>query len=60
MHIVENGALYITTREQFNRSQRRYGGKMGFVEMDLLASVQIDKPEDIQLVERIMNIDNIR
>jgi CMP-N,N'-diacetyllegionaminic acid synthase len=57
--IVENGALYITTVEQLKKSKRRYGGKMGYVEMGLLESVQIDKPNDIALVERIMKNDYI-
>lgn len=58
--IVENGALYVTTVDQLKRTHRRYGGKIGFVEMDKLSSIQIDKPSDIELAERIMNIDYIR
>ena len=57
--IVENGALYITTVEQLKKSKRRYGGKMGYVEMGKLESIQIDKPSDIALVERIMKNDNL-
>lgn len=57
--IVENGALYITTVEQLKKSKRRYGGKMGYVKMGLLESIQIDKPSDIALVERIIKNDYI-
>ncbi len=51
---VENGAFYITTREQFLKSGIRYGGRIGIVEMPLERSFQIDTYEDLQLIKKIL------
>ena len=49
----ENGAFYITTRNQFDKTKVRYGGKIGVVEIPLLRSFQIDTIEDLDLIRRI-------
>lgn len=51
---VENGAFYITTREQLLSSGLRYGGKIGIVEMPLSRSFQIDTLEDLALIRKIL------
>lgn len=50
----ENGAFYITTREQLLSSKLRYGGKKDIVKMSFLESLQIDSYDDLHLVEQIM------
>jgi CMP-N-acetylneuraminic acid synthetase len=51
---VENGAFYITTRQQLLNSKCRYGGKIGVVEMPFYRSFQIDTLEDLQLIEKLL------
>ena len=52
--LVENGALYITTKKQLLKSQLRYGGKIGYLEMPLYRSFQIDTLDDIELIKKIL------
>ena len=51
---VENGAFYITTKEQFSQSKRRYGGRIGIVEMPNYGSFQIDSMDDLKLIEKLL------
>ena len=51
---VENGSFYITTKENLLRSNLRYSGKIGVVEMPLGESFQIDTMEDLNLIEKII------
>tara|TARA_B110000116_G_scaffold29272_1_gene22053 strand:- start:1577 stop:2215 length:639 start_codon:yes stop_codon:yes gene_type:complete len=51
---VENGAFYITTKEQFLQSGIRYGGKMGIVELPISRSFQIDTYEDLEILKKIL------
>ena len=51
---VENGAFYITTREQLLNNKLRYGGRVGVVEMPLSRSFQIDTYEDLNLINKIL------
>ena len=51
---IENGAFYITTREQLVKNKLRYGGKMNVVEMPPHRSFQIDTPDDLLLIEKIV------
>ena len=50
---VENGAFYITTKDQLLKSGLRYSGKIGVVEMPPLRSFQIDTSDDLDLVRAI-------
>ena len=52
--LVENGALYISTRQQLLKSKLRYGGKIGYIEMPLYRSFQIDTYDDIELVKKLL------
>ena len=52
--LIENGAFYITTREQLLKSKLRYGGKIGYVEMPLTRSFQIDTLEDLELIKKLI------
>ena len=51
---VENGAFYITTKEQFLNSKRRYGGNIGVIEMPNYRSFQIDSMDDLKLMEKLL------
>lgn len=51
---VENGAFYITKRENLLRSKCRYSGKIGIVEMPFNRSFQIDTQEDFNLVQKLL------
>jgi len=52
--LVENGAFYISTRQQLLKSKLRYGGKIGYIEMPLYRSFQIDTYDDIELVKKLL------
>lgn len=51
---IENGAFYITTKEQLLNSKLRYGGSIGMIEMPLHRSFQIDTYDDLLLIEKII------
>jgi N-acylneuraminate cytidylyltransferase len=51
---VENGAFYITTKNNLKKYQLRYGGNIGFVEMKLSESFQIDTFDDLALIKKIL------
>ena len=52
--LVENGAFYISTREQLLSSKLRYGGRIGYIEMPLYRSFQIDTKDDLELIKRLL------
>ena len=51
---IENGAFYITKKDNLLSSGLRYSGKIGIVEMPILRSFQIDTIEDLDLIRNIM------
>ena len=51
---VENGAFYITTKENLLKSKLRYGGNIGTVELPLERSFGVDTYEDLNLIKKIM------
>ena len=51
---IENGAFYITTKEQLLNSKLRYGGNIGMVEMPLHRSFQIDTMDDLKLIGKLL------
>jgi N-acylneuraminate cytidylyltransferase len=51
---VENGALYITTREALLKSRCRYSGKIGILEMPQSRSFQIDTQDDLDLITKLI------
>ena len=53
-YLVENGAFYITTKKQLLKSRLRYGGKIGYLEMPLHRSFQIDTLEDLEFIKKIL------
>jgi CMP-N,N'-diacetyllegionaminic acid synthase len=51
---AENKAVYTMKRDLLMETGCRLGGKIGFVKMTKLQSIDIDKPEDLDLVKKIM------
>jgi CMP-N,N'-diacetyllegionaminic acid synthase len=50
---VENGAIYITTKNALLSSKNRYSGKIGVLEMPLIRSFQVDTMQDLALISKI-------
>ena len=55
MRFVENGSLYIFTRNHFEKIGNRLGGKIGYVEWPGEYSIEIDSPLDFKFAEQIFN-----
>jgi len=53
---VENKAVYVMKRDLLMNTGCRLGGKIGYVEMDRLESIDIDRPEDFRLAEMIWEL----
>jgi len=51
---VENKAVYAVKRDLLMESGCRLGGRVGFVEMSKLESIDIDTPDDFVLAEQIL------
>jgi len=50
---AENKAIYVVKRDLLVNRGVRLGGRIGFVEMPKWRSVDIDKPEDLELVRKL-------
>lgn len=50
----ENGSIYVFTREHWERTHNRLGGKIGLYEMAECCRIQVDTPFDLFLVEQIL------
>lgn len=53
---VENGAIYITKNNLFNKTHCRISGKTGVFEMSEELSLQIDSKHDVLFAEQILKI----
>lgn len=53
-YLVENGAFYITSREDLMRTKNRVSGNMKAVEMHEDTFFEIDEPSDWMIVEALM------
>lgn len=53
-YLVENGAFYITSRENLLKSGNRLSGRVRAVEMDEKSYYEIDEPEDFEIVGLLM------
>lgn len=51
--LIENGAVYCTTKTAFNTSRNRLSGKIGLVQMPENTLVEIDSETDWQVVEQL-------
>jgi N-acylneuraminate cytidylyltransferase len=52
----ENKAVYVFKRDLLIDTGCRLGGRIGFVEMPKWRSVDIDKPEDLELVRKLYEV----
>ena len=52
---MENGAFYITSKEDFFKNNNLINGKVGFVSMSKIDSVDIDDYEDLEFARTILN-----
>lgn len=52
--LVENGAVYTTTREQFKKSGIRIGGNIAIVKMPEDTLTEIDEKEDWVIIEKLI------
>ena len=52
--LVENGAVYTTTREQFKKSGIRIGGNIAIVKMQEDTLTEIDEKEDWVIIEKLI------
>tara|TARA_Y100000310_G_scaffold276043_1_gene292922 strand:+ start:8291 stop:8965 length:675 start_codon:yes stop_codon:yes gene_type:complete len=50
----ENGAVYVFTREHWERTGNRLGGKIGLYVMEPQHRLQIDEPIDMRLAEALL------
>ena len=51
----ENGAFYLTTKDNFFKDKILQNGKVGFAEMDIIESLDIDDVNDLKIVRRLIN-----
>lgn len=52
--LIENGAVYCSTKKAFLESGNRISGKIATVEMDEISLTEIDSPEDWIIVEKLL------
>ncbi len=50
---VENGAFYITMKDNLLKSRLRYSGNIGIVEMPFSESFQVDDYDDLELIRKL-------
>ena len=53
MRYVENGSIYIFSREHFEKTGNRLGGKIGYVKWPENCSIEIDTITDFEILEKI-------
>ena len=53
MRYIENGSIYIFSREHFEKTSNRLGGKIGYVEWPEDCSIEIDTIIDFNILEGI-------
>lgn len=58
-YLVENGAFYISSRENLMKSQNRISGNIKAVEMDEDSFFEIDEPSDWVIIEALMKKNGI-
>jgi CMP-N-acetylneuraminic acid synthetase len=51
---VENGAFYITTKDNILESNLRYSKNIGIVEMPYYTSFQVDSNDDLEIIKKLL------
>tara|TARA_R110000744_G_scaffold142854_1_gene254636 strand:+ start:11593 stop:12264 length:672 start_codon:yes stop_codon:yes gene_type:complete len=57
---AENGAFYITSREDFLATNNLVNGKVGFIIMPKIMSFEIDDHEDLNIIQSVLRQKNER
>ncbi|HEX8562904.1 MAG TPA: HAD hydrolase family protein [Flavobacterium sp.] len=57
--LIENGAVYTSTKNNIRENQNRIGGRVALVEMDEESLVEIDSLSDWNIVEQLL-VDRLR
>lgn len=52
--LIENGAVYVTTKDNFKLSNNRLGGNIGIITMDEDTLTEIDEPNDFVIVADLL------
>lgn len=52
--LLENGAVYVITKDMYKQTENRLGGRVEVVEMENSSRFEIDEPEDWTIVEQIV------
>jgi N-acylneuraminate cytidylyltransferase len=52
--LVENGAIYLTTKDQFMKSGIRIGGNIGIIKMPEETLYELDEPNDWVVIESLL------
>ena len=52
---VENGAIYITSKDALTLSGNRISGRIEYIEMDEKTYFELDEKDDIQIIESFLN-----
>jgi YrbI family 3-deoxy-D-manno-octulosonate 8-phosphate phosphatase len=52
--LLENGSIYVTRHDLLRATGNRLGGRIAVYRMDALDSLQVDDPEDLLTVERLL------
>lgn len=55
--IIENGAFYISKRENILKNKLRYSGNIGLIEMPYSRSFQVDTYDDLLIIESLIKND---
>ncbi|OUT95530.1 MAG: hypothetical protein CBB96_03635 [Gammaproteobacteria bacterium TMED36] len=51
---IENGMLYVTTRDSLIKNNLRYGDDVAMLEIPLIDSFQVDNEDDLNLIRRLI------
>ena len=54
--LVENGAIYTTSRKKLLKNKVRISGNIGYIEMSESTYYEIDEPSDWEIVERLLKV----
>jgi CMP-N,N'-diacetyllegionaminic acid synthase len=55
----ENGSIYVFQPWVLRTLKNRLGGKIAVYQMDIFHSLQVDRPEDLDLMEQIVRLENL-
>jgi len=54
---LENGSFYVFKPWVLRQLNNRLGGKISMYVMSILDSLQLDEPEDVSMIEKVLALD---